>query len=132
MVKIRLTEKQLKDIIMSEMDGQMNQDTQENDYHNRGNRYMFFSNLQQMKRQCEMLLNLDVDMIENILDNGHDWAQDHIAEAKNNMDQVFDFLMNETKKDSINEKWSQKYKRTIDCKNPKGFSQRAHCQGRKK
>ena len=63
MVKIRLTEKQLKDIIMSEMDGQMNQDTQENDYHNRGNRYMFFSNLQQMKRQCEMLLNLDVDMI---------------------------------------------------------------------
>ena len=37
-------------------------------------------------------------MIEEILENGHDWAQDHIAEAKNNMDQVFDFLMNETKK----------------------------------
>ena len=31
------------------------------------------------------------------MSNGHDWAQDHIAEAKNNMDQVFDFLMNETK-----------------------------------
>jgi hypothetical protein len=30
------------------------------------------------------------------------------------------------------EKWSQKYKRSIDCKNPKGFSQRAHCAGRKK
>jgi hypothetical protein len=30
-----------------------------------------------------------------VLDNGHDWAQDHISEAKNNMDQVFDFLMNE-------------------------------------
>ena len=28
--------------------------------------------------------------------------------------------------------WSQKYKDSIDCKNPKGFSQRAHCQGRKK
>jgi hypothetical protein len=41
-------------------------------------------------------------MIENILENGHDWAQDHIAEAKNNMDQVFDFLMNETKKDNMN------------------------------
>ena len=58
-------------------------------------RYMFFSNLEQMKRQCEMLLDLDKSQIENILDNGHDWAQDHISEAKNNMDQVFDFLMNE-------------------------------------
>ena len=28
--------------------------------------------------------------------------------------------------------WSDKYKRSIDCDNPKGFSQRAHCQGRKK
>jgi hypothetical protein len=61
-------------------------------------RYMFFSNLQQMRRQCDMLLELDHSMIEEILENGHDWAQDHIAEAKNNMDQVFDFLMNETKK----------------------------------
>jgi hypothetical protein len=40
-------------------------------------------------------------MIEEILENGHDWAQDHIAEAKNNMDQVFDFLMNESKKDGM-------------------------------
>lgn len=32
----------------------------------------------------------------------------------------------------ITEKWSQKYKKSINCKNPKGFSQRAHCQGRKK
>jgi hypothetical protein len=61
-------------------------------------RYMFFSNLEQMRRQCDMLLDLDESMLEEILDNGHDWAQDHISEAKNNMDQVFDFLMNETKK----------------------------------
>lgn len=32
----------------------------------------------------------------------------------------------------VNEKWSAKYKRSINCNNPKGFSQRAHCQGRKK
>jgi len=32
----------------------------------------------------------------------------------------------------ITEKWSAKYKRSINCANPKGFSQRAHCQGRKK
>lgn len=108
------------------------------------NRYMFFSNLQQMRRQCDLLLDIDPKMIEGILDNGHDWAQDHIAEAKNNMDQVFDFLMNETKKsgmelsmniddkDMMSEKWSVKYKKSIDCSNPKGFSQRAHCQGKNK
>jgi len=28
--------------------------------------------------------------------------------------------------------WSEKYKKSINCDNPKGFSQRAHCQGRKK
>ena len=62
-------------------------------------RYMFFSNLEQMRRQCDLLLDLDHEMVESILENGHDWAQDHIAEAKNNMDQVFDFIMNESKKD---------------------------------
>ena len=29
-------------------------------------------------------------------------------------------------------KWSQKYKKSIDCSNPKGFSQKAHCAGKKK
>ena len=33
---------------------------------------------------------------------------------------------------AVSEGWSEKYKKSIDCKNPKGFSQRAHCQGRKK
>jgi len=65
----------------------------------RSSRYMFFSNLEQMKRQCEMLLDMDQNEIESILENGHDWAQDHIAEAKNNMDQVFDFLKNEMEGD---------------------------------
>ncbi len=32
----------------------------------------------------------------------------------------------------LEEKWSDKYKRSINCKNPKGFSQKAHCQGKKK
>jgi hypothetical protein len=33
---------------------------------------------------------------------------------------------------SIDEKWSDSYKKSIDCNNPNGFSQRAHCAGRKK
>ena len=69
--------------------------------HDGSSRYMFFSNLEQMRRQCDLLLDLDESMVEKILNNGHDWAQDHISESKNNMDQVFDFLMNETKKDGM-------------------------------
>jgi cytidyltransferase-like protein len=34
--------------------------------------------------------------------------------------------------DYIEEKWSAKYKSSINCANPQGFSQRAHCAGRKK
>ena len=34
--------------------------------------------------------------------------------------------------ESLSEKWSDKYKRSINCSNPKGFSQKAHCAGRKK
>ena len=34
--------------------------------------------------------------------------------------------------EELDEKWSAKYKRSIDCSHPKGFSQRAHCAGRKK
>ena len=138
---VKLTEEDIKNMVKKTMN-QIN--AQDNENHDRGNRYMFFSNLQQMRRQCDILLDMDPEMVEGVLENGHDWAQDHIAEAKNNMDQVFDFLMNESKKygmelsmniddsDMMNEKWSKEYKNSIDCNNPKGFSQRAHCQGRKK
>jgi hypothetical protein len=34
--------------------------------------------------------------------------------------------------DYIEEKWSSKYKNSINCAAPQGFSQRAHCAGRKK
>jgi hypothetical protein len=64
--------------------------------------YMFFSNLQQIKRQCDMLLDMDRNMIDQILQNGHDWADDHVTEAKVNMDQVFDFIMNEKNKEDNN------------------------------
>lgn len=60
-------------------------------------RYMFFSNLEQIQRQMGLLLDLNHDQVSEILENGHDWAQDHIATAKESIDQVFDFLMNETK-----------------------------------
>ena len=33
---------------------------------------------------------------------------------------------------TVDEGWSDKYKKSINCDNPKGFSQKAHCQGKKK
>jgi uncharacterized protein len=31
----------------------------------------------------------------------------------------------------LTEKWTNKYKKSIDCSHPKGFSQKAHCKARK-
>lgn len=51
-------------------------------------------------------------------------AMDHIGEDPKYYDKL--------SKMEIEEKWSQEYKDSIDCSNPKGFSQKAHCQGKKK
>jgi len=85
---IKLKEEDLQNLVKKALKEQMQEP--EN--------YMFFSNLQQIRRQCDMLLKLDPQMIDEILQNGHDWADDHVTEAKTNMDQVFDFLMNESRK----------------------------------
>jgi hypothetical protein len=84
---VKLTEKDLSDLVKKVLsEGEMTTN------------YMFFSNLQQIARQCKMLLDLDPEMIDEILQDGHDWADDHVSEAKTNMDQVFDFIMNEKRK----------------------------------
>jgi hypothetical protein len=59
--------------------------------------YMFFSNLEQLIRQANLLLELEPEVIDEILLNGHDWAADHVTVAKENLDQVFDFMMNQIK-----------------------------------
>ena len=120
-MKIKLTEEQYKKIIKEG---------------SKGGNYMFFSNLKQMRRQIDIMLNdFNPHWVDTMLSDGHDWADDKISESKTNIDSVFDFFMNKTEDNPhsvIEEKWSKKYKDSIDCNNPKGFSQRAHCQGRKK
>jgi hypothetical protein len=84
---VKLTEKDLTHLVKRVLSEQ--QETEN---------YMFFSNLKQIARQCQMLLEMDEEMIDQILQDGHDWADDHVSEAKTNMDQVFDFIMNEKEK----------------------------------
>ncbi len=64
--------------------------------HHKQKNYMFFKNLQQIMRQATLLYQMDPDMLDDILQQGHDWADDHVSVAKENMDQVFDFVMNTT------------------------------------
>lgn len=59
--------------------------------------YMFFSNLEQLIRQANLLLELDQDTVDEIILDGHDWTADHVTVAKENLDQVFDFMMNQIK-----------------------------------
>jgi hypothetical protein len=84
---VKLTEKDLSHLVKRVLSEQQESEN-----------YMFFSNLKQIARQCKMLLEMDEEMIDQILQDGHDWADDHVSEAKTNMDQVFDFMMNEKRK----------------------------------
>ena len=62
--------------------------------------YMFFSNLEQIKRQCEMMMEMDPNKLDDIIQNGQDWADDHISESKTNIDKVFDFFKNKMSEES--------------------------------
>jgi len=51
---------------------------------------------------------------------------------KESLETLSSRLTNLWEDEVLSEKWSQKYKKSINCSHPKGFSQRAHCQGKKK
>lgn len=66
--------------------------------------YMFFSNLESIKRMIEKIQSLDFHKIDVQLSNGHDWATDHVGKAKENVQQVCDFLCsNREPKDVVTE-----------------------------
>jgi hypothetical protein len=57
--------------------------------------YMFFGNLKTIKKYVDAMLAMDANQVQEILSNGHDWAADHIATSKDDVQEVGDFLMNE-------------------------------------
>ena len=56
--------------------------------------YMFFQNLNVMKKCIDEMLSMNETSVDNLLDDGHDWANDHIAGAKNSLEQVCNWLKN--------------------------------------
>ena len=63
--------------------------------------YMFFENLKTLQRLVEELLTLDETEVDEIIDSGHDWITDHIAVAKSDVEQVYEFLMNNSDSDDM-------------------------------
>ena len=76
-----------------------------------------------------------VDMLNQVKDinNRKEMALDRLKDFKkqNIKINVKDFLQ-KSGLVSIDETWTKEYKKSINCNNPKGFSQRAHCAGRRK
>ena len=73
----------------------------------------------------------------DVNDNLEDWVKaklnhacDYVATVRDYLKFYHDEKETGTPLDQIDEKWSMKYKRSIDCSNPKGFGQKAHCRAR--
>jgi hypothetical protein len=68
--------------------------------------------------------------------DGSQWWKDQLPRIKE--DELAEdieshlYLMSRAGYDIVQEEWSDKYKDSINCSNPKGFSQKAHCAGKKK
>ena len=66
--------------------------------------YMFFQNLKTIKQMVDELLQLDEKMVDGVLASGHDWAEDHIATSKDDVEEVHNFLMTKKAPMEIDEK----------------------------
>lgn len=56
--------------------------------------YMFFGNLKTIKRCIDKILAMDPAEVDELLSNGHDWAEDHITTSKDDVEEVCNFLCN--------------------------------------
>jgi hypothetical protein len=101
-----------------------------------------------LKKQLKKGIKKEMDHT-NSVKTAREIAMDHLSEIPNYYDRLKKVEPNEAtgsgssgvfsgpiafkeQENEFSEEWSEKYKKSIDCSNPKGFSQRAHCQGRKK
>jgi hypothetical protein len=78
--------------------------------------YMFFQNLKTIRDAVDEMLSLDPAMVDMVLSDGHDWANDHIATSKDDVEEVKNFL---TTKSVVAEKLKGGQKK-LDVAEPKG------------
>jgi hypothetical protein len=87
----------LKRIIKEEIKKAIIEEGQ-NEYQN----YMFFQNLQTIKRMVEKMLQLNPQEVDALLSDGHGWAVDHISTAADDVGEVGTWLCNEVGQPSNN------------------------------
>jgi len=97
---------------------------------------MVKNNLHTIARMCDVLHK---ELADN--ENLPEWVEEKISQAKGMMVTVTDYMVSQhehgdthltDEATELDEKWSQKYKNSINCAHPKGFSQKAHCAGKRK
>lgn len=54
--------------------------------------YMFFSNLKVIKDMVDEMLAMDPAKVDQMLDDGHDWASDHISTSRDDVEEVHNWL----------------------------------------
>ena len=60
--------------------------------------YMFFNNLNTIKEKIDKMLAMDKFVVDEMISNGHDWANDHIATSKDDVEEVYNWLHSEHQK----------------------------------
>lgn len=56
--------------------------------------YMFFQNLTSIKHYVDEILAMDPAKVDVMLQDGHDWASDHITSSKDDVQEVAEWLRN--------------------------------------
>ena len=63
--------------------------------HHEVENYMFFGNLETIHRLTGIILEMDPMRVDELLKNGHNWATEHVATSKDDIEEVANFLINE-------------------------------------
>jgi hypothetical protein len=69
-----------------EMMGLENRERGENQH------YMFFQNLETIQHCIDEIMAMDKEAIDELISNGHDWASDHVATSKDDIEEVSNWL----------------------------------------
>ena len=70
--------------------------------------YMFFQNLKTIHHAISDLLEMDPHKVDQMLNNGHAWAVDHIASSADDVEEVYHFLESQCGCDHSDEYNSQR------------------------
>lgn len=70
------------------------EEAQTNEGHNEMTNYMFFQNLASIKHYIEEIMAMDKKSIDAMISDGHDWAVDHVATSKDDIEEVTGWLRN--------------------------------------